>query len=411
MNENMKLSLTVIFLLLMNLLFSVSYPYMVPGNDEEYFLNPLVNYAFIFETERHHNSVFYDSSSVKLTYGSLLNYQLLKDEEIILNLPLNDKLIFSANYRNYITRHLSYDTEKAQIGLRYKINDNFSLIGHTQLESGKDIIDVGGGVLLEDSKSNYFSSIISFDDFIYDMKNTNEGSNSFVPISISTKLNYTFVNLYLFSEVNYSTGFEREFSKYDSISNVNYHSLQNGDYKLNLSFKINGNLNVYSKLFLNQFNEEVRFNDQDSSSYKMKSNFISIELGMNQKFARSSLKYGIIYAESNQDKVGGYPENYYYEPDYSYTFKVSALIPYIFYAYDINENFQIEPGFLVQLNRDNEFKKPWAETYLLHLEYNDMLKLGIRYKFGNNSFIYASIGHLFNSGNFGGGNVRFVKYF
>ncbi|MDA3884322.1 MAG: hypothetical protein PF638_01890 [Candidatus Delongbacteria bacterium] len=405
--------LALFFLLVLGFLQAKSYPYKVPGNDEEYFLNPLVNYAFTYDTEKYNNSMFYKNSSIKLTYGSLLNYQLLKDEVIVLNLPLNEKLTFSANYRNYITRHLMFDKEEARIGLRYKLNDNFSLVGNTQLESGKDLIDVGAGILFEDSKDNYFSSIVSFDDFIYDMKNLNEGLNNFTPISITSKLNYSNSKLYLFSEVNYSTGFEREFPQ-DTlaiVSELNYHKMKNCDYKFDFGYEIAKNMNLYSKVFFNQFNEEKHFNNLDSSYYKMESDFISIELGMDQKFSRSSLRYGMIYAKSNQDKIGGYPESYYYEPDYTYNFKVSAVIPYLFYTYNWNENFQIEPGLLVQVNKDNEGTNPWGSTYLLHLEYNDMLKLGVRYKFDNKSFIYASIGHLFNSGNFGGGNVRFVKYF
>ena len=81
------------------------------------------------------------------------------------------------------------------------------------------------------------------------------------------------------------------------------------------------------------------------------------------------------------------------------------------FQYNWNENLQFESVVLVQLNKDNKFIKPDEETNLFVLEYNDMLKLGVRYKFDDKSFIYASMGHLFNSGKFGGGNVRFVKYF
>ena len=86
-------------------------------------------------------------------------------------------------------------------------------------------------------------------------------------------------------------------------------------------------------------------------------------------------------------------------------------MPYLFYQYQWNDKLQFEPELLVQLNRDNDYHTSWRDTYLLYLEYNDMAKLGVRYKFDDRSFIYASIGHLFNSGKFGGGNVRFVKYF
>ena len=187
---------------------------------------------------------------------------------------------------------------------------------------------------------------------------------------------------------------------------MNHHLQQNCDYKIDLKYKINDKLSLYSKTYFNQFKEEKSFNDT-LLTYSMKSDFVSIELGMDQKFEKSSLKYGVIYSESNQDKIGDYPSDYFYSPEKSYNFKISAFIPYIFYQYDWNENLQFEPGVLVQLNKDNEYK----DTYLLHLEYNDMLKLGVRYKFDDKSFIYASMGHLFNSGKFGGGNVRFVKYF
>ncbi|MCK4979425.1 MAG: hypothetical protein KAS62_03465, partial [Candidatus Delongbacteria bacterium] len=181
--------------------------------------------------------------------------------------------------------------------------------------------------------------------------------------------------------------------------------------KSGIKFKINEKFDIYSKVFFNQFKEEKKFNDLDSSYYKMESDFISIELGLDQKFEGSSLKCGIIYSESNQDKIGGYPDSYFYSNNDSYIFKVSAFIPYVFYQYEWNNNLQIESGVFVQVNNDNEYSTSWQNINLLHLEYNDMLKLGVRYKFNDKSFIYASMGHLFNSGKFGGGNVRFVKYF
>ena len=400
----------LLIFLISSLSHSISYPYKVPGNDEEYFLNPLVNYSFTFENEDKRNNTIYTNSFIKLSYGSLLNYQLLKDEELVLNLPLNEQLAFSANYRNYETRHLSYDTEEFKIGLKYKIN-SISLVGETQIESGKDLVDVGAGILLQDSENNYLSAKITFDDFIFDMKNTNDGSNNLLPLTILTNVNYSNSFIYLFAEVNYSTGFDREFSVDESISDVNYHQLQNCEYRADIKFRINKKLDLYSKVFFNKFKEEKKFNDLDSSYYRMESDFFSIELGMNQKFDRSALKYGVIYAESNQDKIGDYPTDYFYRPEKSYSFKVSAFIPYLFYTLEWNENLQIEPGMLVQINQDNDYITPWKETYLLHLEYNDMLKLGVRYKFDDRSFIYVSMGHLFNSGKFGGGNVRFVKYF
>lgn len=384
--------------------------YKVPGNDEEYFLNPLVNYSFTFESDEMRNDSLYAGSFIKLSYGSLISTELLKDEEIVLNLQLNDKLTLGVNHRNYITRHLNYDKEETKIGFKYNINNYFSFVGDTQLEYGKGLIDVGTGVLVSDSKNNYFSAMISFDDFIYDMKNLNEGFNKILPVSISSKLKYSNSRIYFFSEVNYSTGFDRKLSFDESISEVNHHLLQNCEYKVDLKFEISNKLNLYSKTYFNQFKEEKSFNDT-LLTYSMKSDFISIELGINQEFEKSSLKYGIVYSESNQDKEGGYPYDYYYAPEISYNFKVSAFIPYIFYQYKWNEHLQIEPGVLVQLNRDNAYHTSWNDTYLLHLDYNDMLKLGARYKFDDKSFIYASMGHLFNLGKFGGGNVRFVKYF
>ncbi|MCK5760707.1 MAG: hypothetical protein KAH33_05400, partial [Candidatus Delongbacteria bacterium] len=318
---------TLLFLWVVSgLLQGVSNFYKVPGNDEEYFLNPLVNYSFTFETEENRNNSIFMNSLVKLSYGSLITTQLLKDEEVILNLSLNEQPIFRLNYRNYHTRHLSYDTEEIGIGLRYKINGYLSVIGDTQIEYGKDLVDIGVGVLLQDSKKNYFSAKITFDDFIFDMKNTNEGLNNNLPVTILTNANYSNSIFHVFAEVNYSTGFDRGFSVDESISDVNYHLKQNCDYKTDIKFKINKKLNLYSKVFFNQFKEEKKFNDLDSSYYKMESDFVSIDLGVNQKFEKSSLKYGIIYSESNQDKTGAYPDGYFYSNPDSYIFKVSAFI-------------------------------------------------------------------------------------
>ena len=112
----MRFDLTKYILLFLwlasNLLQGISNFYKVPSNDEEYFLNPLVNYSFTFETEENRNNSIYTNSYIKLSYGSLITTQLLKDEELSLQLPLNEKLVFSTNYRNYVTRHLSYDAKE-----------------------------------------------------------------------------------------------------------------------------------------------------------------------------------------------------------------------------------------------------------------------------------------------------------
>ena len=65
--------LILLIFMISSFLYSVNYPYKVPGNDEEYFLNPLVNYAFTFETEEIRNDSLYTNSFIKLTAASTSN--------------------------------------------------------------------------------------------------------------------------------------------------------------------------------------------------------------------------------------------------------------------------------------------------------------------------------------------------
>ena len=71
----MKLCLTKYILLFLwvssNLLQGTSNFYKVPGNDEEYFLNPLVNYSFTFETEENRNNSYFTNSFIRLIAASM----------------------------------------------------------------------------------------------------------------------------------------------------------------------------------------------------------------------------------------------------------------------------------------------------------------------------------------------------
>ncbi|MDD3044279.1 MAG: hypothetical protein PHF33_02305, partial [Candidatus Delongbacteria bacterium] len=202
----MKKIMLIISLSVINIIHA--YPFTVPYFDEEFFLYPFLNYDQSSEWKRSREGNLYSGGFVQTSHGSQTTWLLMSREEAVINQNAGEKFVFRFRYNNMESRHLSYSEDISSAGLGYRLSDRFTLMLETDLESKKEIIDLKPGILFNfQTVYAYFG--ISFDDFLFDIKNLGDGVNNSLPLTISTDIRFLFNRLYFFISGNYGTGIDR----------------------------------------------------------------------------------------------------------------------------------------------------------------------------------------------------------
>jgi hypothetical protein len=412
-----------------------AYPYVVPYFDEEVFLYPFLNYDQSIEWKRAREGRLYDGNFVQTSHGSLTTWLLLQDEEAVINQKIGDDFIFRFRYKTYDNRHLSYNEKATTVGLGYRFNENFTLITDTDLSDLKEEVDLKPGILYSfQTVYAYFG--ISFDDFIFDMKNMGDGKNSNLPLTLSTDIRFSFSRLYFFISGNYGTGFERTWNTGPYTDKL-YHKQQKKNFYGRIEYDINDRLKTYAEFFYDDFFEAKEYmpiatwdsipadttnnipahwdwidHKQDISKYDFQAKTYNIRAGalwaLNSK---SRIDAGASYAvlDHKFELIDGMALMNNHAK--SYTINYPALLPYIIYKYDIHTKFTGEISYMgsytVNEDEDNYYYIGKGEPYWD----KELIKLGFEYRFSPNASLYISAGQLINTNVFGGGNARFNLVF
>lgn len=400
-----KIALIIFFA---SLTLSYTYPYVVPYYDEEVFLYPFLNYDQSIEWKKAREGRLYSGNFVQTSHGSLTTWLLLQNEEAVINQNIGDNYIFRFRYRTYDNRHLSYNEKSTAVGLGYRINENFTLIADSDLSDLKEEIDIKPGLLFTfQTVYAYFG--ISFDDFIFDLKNMGDGKNSNLPLTLSTDIRFSFSRLYFFISGNFGTGFDRKW-KTGHYTNKLYHKRQQRNFYGRIEYDISGRFKPYTEFYYDDFFEAKDLIDStlDISGYSFEAAVSNVRLGALWALSeKSRIDAGAAYAvlDHKMNVIEGSRKDY--------TINYPAFLPYIIYKYDIHTKFTGEISYMgsytVNEDEDNYFLNRTVDPQPYWDK--ELIKLGFEYRFLPNASLYISAGQLINTNVFGGGNARFNLVF
>jgi len=420
----MKKILFIISLSVINTIYA--YPFTAPYFDEEFFLYPFLNYDQTTEWKRTREGNLYSGGFVQTSHGSQTTWLLMSREEAVINQNAGEKFVFRFRYNNMESRHLSYTENISSAGLGYRLSDRFTLMLETYLESQKSEIDLKPGILFNfQTVYAYFG--ISFDDFLFDMKNLGDGVNNSLPLTLSTDIRFLFNKLYFFISGNYGTGIDRTWPDDWSKTELTEQRTKIREFYLRAEFDITDNIRLYQENFYSGFEDARRLTgtavwdtlsssweiyQQEISEYDFYAKIFNIRLGgiwaIDEK---NSIEPGISYARTEhefdlvdgQALVNGHAK--------SYTIDYPALLPYFIYKYRIHTKFTAELSYMgcYTLNEDkNNFYYVKSDENYWDKE---LVKIGFEYRFSPSCSLYISAGQLVNTNVFGGGNARFNLIF
>ncbi|MGD9706527.1 MAG: hypothetical protein AB7V07_02490, partial [Candidatus Delongbacteria bacterium] len=292
-----------------------AYPFTVPYFDEEFFLYPFLNYDQSSEWKRSREGNLYSGGFVQTSHGSQTTWLLMSREEAVINQNAGEKFVFRFRYNNMESRHLSYSEDISSAGLGYRLSDRFTLMLETDLESKKEIIDLKPGILFNfQTVYAYFG--MSFDDFLFDIKNLGDGVNNSLPLTISTDIRFLFNRLYFFISGNYGTGIDRTWPDGPYTDRL-MHKNHIRNLYTRIEYDITDNIRLYQENYFDEFYDAKRLKDTDVwdstthswesyepeiSEYDFKAKMFNIRLGgiwaIDEK---NSIEPGISYARTEHE--------------------------------------------------------------------------------------------------------------
>ncbi len=385
-----------------------AYPFTVPYFDEEFFLYPYLNYDQTTEWKRAREGRLFEGGFVQTTHGSQTTWLLMSSEEAVINKNIGENFIFRFRYKNLESRHLSHVENVSTVGIGYRLNDRVTVTGETDLESRKEEIDISAGALFT-FQTVYAHIGITFDDFLFDIKNIGDGKNLNTPVSLTSNIRFYLNRLYFYLSGRYGTGFDRVWEPGPFTDRLK-HSQNKMNFYGRIEYDITDRLRLYGENFYDSFSDGMRFKDStlDISEYSFSAVLYNFKLGgilaVNE---RNSVEPGICYARTEHefDLIDGQALDNGHKK--SYTIDYPALLPYLIYKYRIHTKFTAELSYMGCYTQkepeDNYFYIKSGEKYWD----KELLKLGLEYRFSPNCSLYISAGQLINTGVFGGGNARF----
>lgn len=424
------------FILALTLFSSIhAYPFTVPYFDEEFFLYPFLNYDQSAEWKRAREGNLYNGGFVQTSHGSQTTRILMSREEAVINQNAGEKFVFRFRYNNMESRHLSYTENLSSVGLGYRLSDRFTLMLETDLESEKSEIDIKPGILFNfQTVYAYFG--MSFDDFLFDMKNLGDGVNNSLPLTLSTDIRFLFNKLYFFISGNYGTGIDRTWPD-GAYTDKLMHRNHIRNLYTRIEYDITDNFRLYQENYFDGFFDAKRLkptatwdsippdttlntpahwdwvdHELDISEYDFKAKIFNIRLGGIWAIdAKNSIEPGISYTRTEhefelvdgQALVNGHAK--------SYTIDYPALLPYIIYKYRIYTKLTAELSYMGCYTMNEEKTNPYYISKGENYWDKELLKIGFEYRFSPNCSLYISAGQLINTNVFGGGNARFNLIF
>jgi len=326
---------------------SKPYPFIIPYYSEEFFLQPMINYDQSLEWKKNREAKLYSGGMVQMSYGSLTTHELMNNEEVLVNSEIGKDFLFRFRYRNHENHYLSYNENSLTTGFGYKFNESFAILTETDLTYQKAEIDLKPGLLY---KNNFIQTYLGlvFEDFLFDMKNTDSGTNSTTPLKICTDLKFDYNSLYFFISANYATGINRHYSKPNPSGLIKHKNYIRNIYA-RFEYDFNEYLRAFSENYWDDFYDAKNMNDPKLiiKEYDFKAKVRENKLGFiymvdNQNcfnidltLANATHSFNIIDGLAlNSDKVISYPIKY------------SVVMPHFSYNYRFFDSFKIELAYM-----------------------------------------------------------------
>jgi hypothetical protein len=325
---------------------------------------------------------------------------LQSDLNFHINEPLRKNLFFTYHGRWYESQITQSPLKQGYLGLEQKIYRNLSGFFAANPAFDKEEADLKIGFRLIDSlRTNYVSLALVSEDFTYDEKNDRGGTSAYLSLGAHWLMRLNRGSFTLFTEGNFSTGFERTYR--DSLkSPVNtYHEQQVNTLSVKVYYKYKREHLFLLGYSFYHFLEEKWFYE-NTHNYRFRNRYHNLYAeyfgrltsGVYARFAGRIL--------TQESHSSGFK---------NFEFNRTDIMPAVFMEYHYGGSIW-ELGYMESvINMDNNaFPAELSYTRNVAIE---KVKLGWTYKFTEFSRIQLSLSHVFSFFGFGGANIQMVHYF
>jgi hypothetical protein len=224
------------------------------------FLHPFVNHEIQPSWLRWYEDSLFSSTLVKLNYGSVALRDLMTDLDVVVNAKLDHGVWFRFEHRTFENNHLDLDERSNFAGAEKIIAGPLSAFCYANFMFDKEFADVQVGVAVGDStRSRYARLAVCLEDFMYDAKNSLGGRTEKAPYAAVWQLNQVFGRVRLFSEGNWSRGFERTYPDRVRSPEIAYHRQYERHALARCVYTLSPRLFVQAEVFHYRFGETQRF--------------------------------------------------------------------------------------------------------------------------------------------------------
>lgn len=365
------------------------------------FLHGLVNYsydlAWQFDWERRR----FADNALRLNTGSVASDELLTDIDVNINEALNDKWRVFAQFTRQGFRRRQGRDDLLLIGLERSIFESSALYFGVNPEYGKEFIDLEGGYgWYSDDRTRYFRLGVRFEDFQYSEKNQEGGTQESDTVKLvwATRLAFS-DRLYLYSEGEFGSGFERIFPDAEESPDVSRHDRNDNQAELRLT--LDGKDRQMWSLMLEyyEFAERKEFR-QPGFDYDYESRQVNAGIEHIRYFGdRHRLRLLAQFVDWDASSVG------FREHDYSR----QEFTAGVFYEYLLRSSGWTFGYAGASPDFTYEATDP-AASYAGG-NYTDKLIVNWRYDFSDSAAIRFGISHEVSETGFGGGYVQYQMFF
>ena len=363
------------------------------------FLHERINYEFSVPAVLLWNRSRYSKNGMRLSYGSIGKTILLRNEELIIDQDLSERINFRGVYRNYEGRIYPEKMSSVYLGLSLKITEGLYAGGIFKPHFEKDNMDAGLKILwLSGSKEEYLGITLTGEDMYYDKRNTVKGQQIQNPLKIGWDIRKSAGIVNLSSQGSAGIGFVRIFSDPVLSNGIirHEHNSQKAVFIADMEL-FPGNMTVFHGFFY-RFKEKMMFSEQEKDHAY---NYDIDELGIKNIFRINeswSITAGVRHIRLRTEKEHSLPFRYKRNeimPELRLNFlsgKVEYSAAYFSSFIDLKDTSASEKSKDVNL-------------------YEDKAEISAGIIFGNTGRLTLSLSHVTTIQGFGGGNVRYIMYF
>ncbi len=392
------------FFLLTFIIISSVYPSDTDGinrriDHPRLFLHERVNYEFSAAGDLLWNRSRYSKNGMRLSYGSIGKSILLRNEELIIDQNLSERIKFRGIYKNYEGRIYPEKRLSVNLGLSLRVREGLYAGGIFKPHFEKDNMDAGLKILwLGESKEEYIGITLTGGDMFYDKRNTVKGEQIQDPLKVGWNIRKSAGPLNLSSWGSAGRGHVRIFSDHLLSNGTVRHEYNSNKAVFLADIKLFGrNLAVVHGLFY-RFTEKEFFAEQEKDhaySYNIDEFGIRNIFSINENW---SFTTGTRYIRLRTERKLFSP----------FSYRRNELMPEIRLNY-ISGRVEYSAAYFSSFI-DLKEKNAAYNTKEVN-PYEDKAEISAEIFFGKTGSLTLSLSHVTTIDGFGGGNVRYIMYF